>query len=70
MELWSVGVMGGDFGFVGVAASNANGRRVRDAHQRAKKNVPPQQLIDGKYLHEMVKSGFNESLWGRERIKK
>ena len=28
------------------------------------KNVKPQQLIDRKYLDEMEKSGFYESLWG------
>jgi NitT/TauT family transport system substrate-binding protein len=33
------------------------------------KSVKPQQLIDRRYLDEMDKSGFYESLWGRERIK-
>ena len=33
------------------------------------KNIKPQQLIDRRYLDEMDKSGFYESLWGRERIK-
>ena len=31
--------------------------------------VKPQQLIDRKYLDDMEKSGFYESLWGRERSK-
>jgi NitT/TauT family transport system substrate-binding protein len=29
------------------------------------KNIKPQQLIDRKYLDEMEKSGFYESLWGK-----
>jgi len=33
------------------------------------KNVKPQQLIDRKYLDEMEKSGFYESLWGRNELK-
>ena len=63
MESWSVV---GNFGFGGMAAKNAKGTKVRDAHRRAKKNVTPQQSIATKYLNEMVKSGFDESLWGRE----
>jgi NitT/TauT family transport system substrate-binding protein len=31
------------------------------------KNVRPQQLIDRKYLDEMEKSGFYESLWGKAK---
>jgi hypothetical protein len=29
------------------------------------KNVKPQQLIDRKYLDDMEKSGFYDSLWGK-----
>jgi len=40
--------MGGDFGFGRLAAKNAKGTKVRDAHRRAKKNITPQQSIDSK----------------------
>jgi hypothetical protein len=33
---------------------------------RAKK-IQPQQLIDRRYLEEMEKSGFFDSLWGTKR---
>jgi hypothetical protein len=39
---------------------------IAPADARAK-NIKPQQLIDRKYLDEMEKSGFYESLWGKAK---
>ena len=64
MESWSVG---------GISDSEGWPQRTQKAQRfgtptdAGAKNIKPQQLIDMKYLDEMEKSGFDESLWGRER---
>ena len=52
-----------------MAAKNPKGTRFGTPTDTGAKNIKLQQLIDMKYLDEMVKSGFDESLWGREANK-